>query len=91
MAHFAKLDENNIVTQVIVVDNENCLDQDGIESETVGIAYCQSLFGVDTSWVQTSYNSNIRGKYAGIGDTYDITSDTFVSPETPPVEPITDN
>jgi hypothetical protein len=70
MAHFAQLDESNIVTQVIVVNNNELLD-DGVESEAKGIAFCQSLFG--GNWVQTSYNSSIRKNYAGIGYTWDGT------------------
>lgn len=78
MAHFAELDTDNKVVRVVVVGNPDCLDGNGQESETVGIAFCQSLFGADTTWVQTSYNGNMRGKYAGIGDTYDAASDLFI-------------
>jgi len=78
MAHFAQLDENNIVTQVIVVDNEDCLDANGNESEAVGIAFCKNLLGADTNWVRTSYNNNIRFRYAGIGMNYDLTNDVFL-------------
>ena len=69
MAHFANLN-NNIVTQVIVVSNHDILDNDGKENEVVGINFCKSLFGEDTNWKQTSFNSNFRGNYAGIGYTY---------------------
>ena len=66
MAHFAKLDENNIVTQVIVVSNDDCTDpHTGQEDEVLGIAFCKKLLG--GNWKQTSYNNNIRGNYAGIG------------------------
>lgn len=75
MAHFAKI-ENNLVTQVVVVDNEHEVD---------GEAYLNSL-GIDGAWVQTSYNANFRGKFAGIGDTYDFVNDAFVAPEAPIVE-----
>jgi len=57
MAHFAQLDDNNIVTQVIVVANDELL-LDGVESEVKGILFCKSLFGEDTKWKQTSYNGN---------------------------------
>jgi hypothetical protein len=77
MAHFAQL-ENNIVTQVIVVHNNELLDN-GVESEAKGIAFCQSLFG--GTWIQTSYNGNIRKNYAGIGYTYDPTRDAFIAPK----------
>lgn len=64
-----------------MVGNPDCIDDNGQESETVGIAFCQSLFGADTVWVQTSYNGNMRNKYAGIGDTYDAQRDAFLSPK----------
>lgn len=79
MAHFAQLDENNVVMQVIVVHNNELLDN-GVEREELGIAFCKSLFGADTRWVQTSYNGNIRKHYAGIGYTYDPVADEFVPP-----------
>jgi len=80
MAHFAQLDENNVVTQVIVVANDELL-LDGVESETKGIIFCKSLLGEDTRWVQTSYNGNIRKNYAGIGFTYDATRNAFIAPK----------
>ena len=70
MAHFAELNLDNIVTRVVVIDNNNCLDDNGNESESVGISFCRSLYGNDTNWAQTSYNSSFRGNYAGIGMTY---------------------
>ena len=70
MAHFAQLDENNIVTQVIVVGNSDTADVNGVESENIGVAFCQSLLGAETNWKQTSYNGNMRGNYAGIGMTF---------------------
>ena len=70
MAHFAQLDENNVVTQVIVVSNDDTSDSNGIETESIGVAFCQKLLGADTNWKQTSYNGNMRGNYAGIGYTY---------------------
>ena len=83
MAHFAQIDENSIVTTVIVVGNEDCLDSDGNESEAVGVAFCQSLLGSDTNWVQTSYNDNIRIRYAAVGYKHDSTSDVFYDPVSP--------
>ena len=80
MAHFAQLDENNLVTQVIVVANDELL-LDGVENETKGIMFCKSLLGDDTRWVQTSYNGNIRKNYAGIGYTYDPVADHFFAPQ----------
>ena len=73
MAHFAKLDANNIVEQVIVVSNDATTTDAGVESESIGVAFCQKLTGIDTIWKQTSYNANgngFRGNYAGIGATY---------------------
>ena len=70
MAHFAKLDANGIVEQVIVVGNSDTADSSGTETEAIGVAFCQKLVGADTVWKQTSYNYNMRGNYAGIGMTY---------------------
>jgi hypothetical protein len=78
MAHFAELDENNIVKQVIVVHNNELL-VDGVESEAKGIEFCQSLFG--GNWLQTSYNENIRKNYGGVGYIYDQTRDAFIMPK----------
>jgi hypothetical protein len=77
MAHFAQLDESNIVTQVIVVHNNELLSN-GVESEARGVDFCHTLLG--GKWIQTSYNGNIRGKFAAIGDTYDETNNIFTSP-----------
>lgn len=79
MAHFAQLDDNNTVVQVIVVNNNELLDENGQESEAKGIEFCQSLFGGD--WKQTSYNANFRKNYAGIGFTYDSVRDAFIPPK----------
>lgn len=78
MAHFAKVDENGVVLDVIVVANAELLDADGNESEAKGIAFCKSLFGDETNWVQTSYNNNFRTRYASIGGTYDAQRDIFI-------------
>jgi hypothetical protein len=78
MAHFAQLDDNNVVTQVIVVHNNELLD-DGIEQEAKGIAFCESLLG--GRWIQTSYNGNIRKNFAGIGFTYDAQRNAFIAPQ----------
>lgn len=80
MAHFAQLDENNTVLQVIVVANEELI-LDGVENETKGILFCKSLFGENTKWVQTSYHASIRKNYAGIGFTYDPIADHFFAPQ----------
>jgi hypothetical protein len=70
MAHFAKI-ENNTVAQVIVINNEVLENKPFPESESIGIAFCKSLYGADTDWLQTSYNATFRGKYAGSGDKWD--------------------
>jgi hypothetical protein len=81
MAHFAQLNENNLVTQVIVVNNATVDNLPFPESEPVGVAFCQSLYGADTIWKQTSYNGNFRVNYAGIGFTYSLELDAFVPPQ----------
>ena len=81
MAHFAKLDSDNKVIHVSVVDNWNITDGSGNESEAIGVAYLKSIHGADTNWKQTSYNGNIRKNYAGIGMTYDESRDAFISPK----------
>lgn len=79
MAHFAEIGLNNIVLRVIVVDNNDCKDQHGNESEVIGAKFCNTLLG--GVWLQTSYNGNMRKNYAGIGYTYDSTRDAFISPK----------
>jgi hypothetical protein len=78
MAHFAQLDDQNIVMQVIVVANNELL-LNGVESEDKGIAFCESLLG--GKWKQTSYNGNIRKNYAGIGYTFDESRNAFIPPQ----------
>ncbi len=92
MAHFARLDENNIVTAVHVVHNnelasgaeisviDGLIQETQTLSEALGISFLQGLYGPDTRWAQTSYNGNFRGKYAGIGDIYDADANEFRSP-----------
>jgi hypothetical protein len=81
MAHFCQLDENNIVTQVIVVANEDTSDSNGVEVEEIGVAFCKKLLGADTRWKQTSYNGNFRKRYAGIGYSYNEELDAFIPPQ----------
>ena len=78
MAHFAQLNEQGVVTQVIVVANGELL-VDGVENEAKGIAFCQALFGGD--WKQTSYSGSIRKNYAGLGYVYDAGRDAFIPPQ----------
>jgi hypothetical protein len=79
MAHFARV-ENNIVREVIVINNEVLENKAFPESEPIGIAFCKSLYGADTEWLQTSYNANFRGSYAGSGMIYDPELDIFTYP-----------
>ena len=80
MAHFA-LVANTIVDQVIVIANENCDDLPFPASEPVGQAFIASM-GITGEWLQTSYNGNFRGTYAGIGYTWNGTD--FVPPASEP-------
>jgi hypothetical protein len=86
MAHFAKI-ENDTVTQVIVISNDVLEGKDFPESESLGVEFIESL-GFENNWKQTSYNNSFRGKYAGIGDTYNEELDIF---ETPINEEIEEN
>jgi hypothetical protein len=80
MAHFAEINENNIVKQVIVINNQVLLEADNTESEIKGIDFCESLYG-HRNWVQTSYNANFRYNYAGIGYTWDSENNAFYAPQ----------
>ncbi len=78
MAHFAELDENNVVVRVTVVDNSHVPSDKHADGET----WCKNFFNKpDTTFKQTSYNNNFRKQYAGIGDTYDATKDVFIKPK----------
>ena len=79
MAHYAELDSNNVVKQVIVVSNADTSTAQGEEKESIGIAFCERLLG--GTWVKTSYNATIRKNYAGIGYTYDKDRDAFIPPK----------
>jgi hypothetical protein len=80
MAHFAKIGLNNIVTEVLVVANRETMDAQGNEQESIGIEFLKTLTGHET-WIQTSYNGNIRKNYAGVGYTYDSQRDAFIPPK----------
>jgi len=80
MAHFAELNSDNKVLRVIVVNNNELL-VNGVENEQKGINFCKSLFGLNTNWVQTSYNNNFRKQYAGINFTYDLIKNKFIAPQ----------
>lgn len=80
MAHFAILDDNNTVTDVIVIGNGDLHDDHGEECEEKGLHMCRHIFQDQTvKAVQTSYNANFRNKYAAIGDTYLEEHDVFIS------------
>jgi hypothetical protein len=66
MAHFAELDENNIVTRVVVVGDENCLDDGGNESEAIGIKWCEKFF-MGGTWIQTSFNTKFGKHWTPLG------------------------
>jgi hypothetical protein len=63
------------------VSNEDTSDSNGVEVEEIGVAFCKKLLGADTNWKQTSYNSNMRVRYAGIGYSYNVELDAFVAPQ----------
>lgn len=80
MAHFAKINDDNVVTRVIVVDNKELINKQTLEEdEILGMAFCIKLFG--GRWIQTSYNGNFRKRYAGVGYTYDSDLDAFIDPK----------
>ena len=81
MANFAQLDEAYLVITVIVVNNETIKNLPFPDSEPVGVAFLQSLFGAGTVWKQTSYNASFRKNYAGVGYTYDPVLDAFIAPQ----------
>jgi hypothetical protein len=81
MAHFAKLNSNNIVERVISINNSVITDNNGVEQEQLGIDFINQLYNTNDVWKQTSYNNNIRKNYAGIGYTYDSQRDAFISPK----------
>ena len=80
MAHFAQV-QDGIVRNVIVINNSDCGGGDYPDSEPIGQAFIAAI-GIDGDWLQTSYNNNFRGTYAGQGMTYDPTLDEFISPQT---------
>ena len=76
MAHFAEIDSNNVVLRVLVVADEH---------EHRGQEFLANDCNLGGTWIQTSYNSNIRGKFAGMGDIYDEVNDEFYTPESDPL------
>jgi hypothetical protein len=76
MAHFAEIDENNVVLRVHVVNDSDTQDENGNEIESIGIKFCEDTWG--GRWLQTSYNANMRKNYAGIGYVYVEEDDVFI-------------
>jgi hypothetical protein len=83
MAHFAKLNSDGVVLEVLVVSNDDVNNLPFPESEPLGVSFLENLLGVEEGiiWKQTSYNNNFRFRYAGIGFTYDIQRDAFIPPK----------
>ena len=78
MAHFAEINDQSIVQRVVVVANDVLLDENGVEQEALGVSFSEQLFG--GSWKQTSYNSNFRKNFAGVGFSYDAARNAFLAP-----------
>ena len=76
MAHYAQVNSSDVVVQVLVMDN----DKETNEGESACIAWLQTNVHAD-DWVKTSYNNNIRKRYAGAGYTYDPEADVFIAPQ----------
>lgn len=81
MAHFAKLDDNNVVLEINVVSNDALDNLPYPQSEAKGIVFLANWSGGYTNWKQTSYNANFRKNYAGVNYTYDATLDAFIAPK----------
>ena len=81
MAHFAQLNQDNIVTQVVVVSDVDTCNEEGYEVEEIGQQFLKNMYGDYTRWVKTSYNNKIRKNYAGIGYTYNEELDAFIPPK----------
>lgn len=91
MAHFAELDENNVVKRVIVISNDVLFDENGVENETSGVEFCKNLYGQETIWKQTSYNTKggvhllggvaFRKNFAVPEGSYNETIDAFIDPK----------
>jgi hypothetical protein len=81
MAHFAQLDDNNIVVRILLVSNDKIIDSNGVESEELGIEICKKIIGLHTKWKQTSYNNKIRVRFACVGFVYNEEFDAFIPPK----------
>jgi hypothetical protein len=85
MAHFARINDNNIVREVIVISDDNAPDP-APTNEAAGQTFINNVLGLSGTWKQTSYNGSFRGMYAGVGYTYDPVADLFVAPLEPKPE-----
>lgn len=85
MAHFVKINENNIVEDIIYISNEDCGNLEFPDSELIGQQYIKEM-GIEGNWKQTSYSSSFRNVFAGAGDTYDPEKDIFINPD--PIGPL---
>ena len=85
MAHFAELNGDNVVTRVVVIDNNSIINEYGVEDENIGIEYCRKYFRETSSqlstWKQTSYNNKIRVRFAYVGYSYNEEFDAFIPPK----------
>jgi hypothetical protein len=77
MAHFAEIDADNKVLRVIAVNDADTADENGVEVEAIGRQFCADLVG--GTWIQTSYNHNIRRRFVGAGDFYEPANDVFIT------------
>lgn len=87
MAYFAKLNETNVVTEIISVSNEICGEPTLAfpDTDSAGRAFIANTLHLNGTWLQTSFHGNFRGTYAGIGYTYNPTLDIFVAPPSDPI------
>jgi len=81
MAHFARINKNWIVEEVIAVSNNVLLNDQGIECDWLGEQFCQQLYGFHTKWIQTSYNGKKYKNFAGIDYTFDPYRHAFIPPK----------
>lgn len=82
MAHFAELNNDNVVLRVIVISDTDCPDP-APDNEAAGQAFIADVLGLAGEWKQTSYNGNFRGRYASAGYIYDEARDAFIPSEPP--------
>ena len=83
MAHYARINSENIVTYVTPIPNEIITDENGVEHEELAFNHLYTTIpdSINDRWVKTSYNGNFRGRYAGIGYTYNESLNVFIRPK----------